>query len=94
MERLTENDRGTFLVTTKSGTQHVWNITDDEVTVQRQPKRGGAHHPSMDNFTSEPYVAEVHTWPEVDFFFLNVIKDGDVPWTRSARIVSIERLAV
>lgn len=94
MERLTENDRGTFLVTTLSGTKHLWVITDEGVTVQRKAKRDAYHHPSMNGFTEQPYRATVNTWPEVGSCFLNIVNDGvgDIPWTRSATVKSIERL--
>lgn len=93
MERLTENDRGTFLVTTQSGTEHVWVITDERVTVQRTPKN--TSHWSMQGFTTRPYTATVETWPEVGSCFLNIVNGGagDAPWTRSSTVKSIERVA-
>lgn len=93
MERLTENDRGTFLVTTKSGTQHTWVITDEGITVERRPSGDG--HWSMSGFPNgrPNTVTRVDMWPEVDGFFLYHMY-GDIPWTRSSRIRSIERLAV
>ena len=91
MERLTENDRGTFVVTTKSGTKHTWVITDDSVTVLRVP--AGDSHWSMRDFRNgvPNIVSKVHMWPEVDGFFLYFLH-GDTPWTRSSRIRSIERV--
>lgn len=98
MERLTENDRGTFLVTTKSGTQHKWEIVDSHgephVSVTRMPKRDGEHHWSMDAFPNgRPVTANtVHAWPEVGGCFLYTMH-GDIPWTRSSTVRSIERLS-
>lgn len=95
MERLTENDRGEFIVTTKSGTTHLWEITDEGVTVTRRPNADSEHHPSMNGFTEQPYRATVHAWPEVGGFFFNIVNGGagDIPCMRSARIVSIEKVA-
>jgi hypothetical protein len=95
MDRLTENDRGTFLVTTRSGTQHVWVITDSGVEVTRKAKRGAEHHWSMRDFPEKPYTATVQIWPEVGVCFQNIINGGhgDIPWTRSSTVQSIERLA-
>lgn len=92
MERLTAEDRGTFIVTTKSGTTHTWVITDERVTVERNPSKDGEHHWSMSGFNNgRPNTAtRVEAWPEVEGFFLYHMH-GDIPWTRSARIVSIER---
>lgn len=96
MERLTENDRGTFLVTTKSGTTHLWEIIDSHgepfVSVTRRPSNPG--HWSMQGFPNgRPVTAtRVDAWPEVGGFFLYHMH-GDIPWTRSSRIVSIERIA-
>lgn len=94
MDRLTENDRGTFLVTTRSGTQHVWTITDERVTVLRNPSRTGNNHWSMGDFPNgRPNIANsVHAWPEVGGCFLYTMS-GDIPWTRSSTVRSIERLA-
>lgn len=91
MERLTETDRGTFLVTTKSGTEHTWVITDEGITVERRPSRDG--HWSMSGFPNgrPNHVTKVSSWPEVDGFFLYHMH-GDIPWTRSSRIRSIERV--
>lgn len=93
MERLTENDRGTFLVTTRSGTQHVWHITDEVITVQRNPSRDGNRHWSMADFPNgrPNTVGRVVYWPEVGGHFLYTLH-GDTPWTRSSTIRSIERL--
>lgn len=94
MDRLTEQDRGIFLVTTYSGTEHVWEITDEKVAVARQPV-GGRHHPSMAGFPTTPYEADVKYWPEVGSCFVNIINGGygDIPCTRSSTVQTIERLA-
>lgn len=96
MDRLTESDRGNFLVTTQ-GSTHLWEITeshgDVHVSVTRNPN--GRGHFSMDGFPNgRPYTATVKTWPEVGGLFLNIVSGGagDIPWTRSSRIKSIERL--
>lgn len=93
MDRLTENDRGTFLVITKSGTRHTWVITDESVTIERNPDPNGEHHWSMSGFANgRPNTAiRVEMWPEVGGFFL-YHTHGDIPWTRSSRIKSIERV--
>lgn len=96
--RLTENDRGTFLVTTRSGTQHKWELIDSHgevhVSVTRMPKRGHESHWSMREFPNGRPVtaAKVVAWPEVGGHFLYTMH-GDMPWTRSSKVVSIERLA-
>lgn len=95
MERLTENDRGKFLVTTKSGTTHLWEIRDNHgephVSVTRKPSGDG--HWSMVGFPNgRPVTAyRVDLWPKVGGFFLYHMH-GDIPWTRSSRVQSIERV--
>lgn len=94
MDRLTENDRGTFLVTTRSGTQHKWVITDEVITVERNPGDSeGGNHWSMFGFPNgrPNYVTKVERWPEVGVTFLYWMH-GDIPWTRSSTVRSIERL--
>lgn len=97
MERLTENDRGTFLVTTLSGSKYKWELRDNHgevhVSVTRTPKRGHEGHWSMEAFPNGRPVTvnAVHAWPEVGGCFLYTMH-GDIPWTRSSTVVSIERL--
>lgn len=92
MDVLTENDRGVFLVTTRSGTEHVWDISDEGVTVERNP--AGTGHWSMELFPNgrPNVVTDVTAWPEVGACFLYHMY-GDIPWTRSSTVRSIERLA-
>lgn len=91
MQRLTENDRGIFVVETQ-GSQHLWEIDDDGVRVTRESSRVNPY--GLDSINGRPYNATVHTWPEVGGCFLNSINGalGDVPWTRSSTIKSIERV--
>lgn len=91
MERLTENDRGTFLVTTQ-GSTHMWEITDKGVKVTRNSGRANVY--GLNRINGTPYDATVEVWPEVGGCFRNVINGGagDIPWTRSSRIESIERV--
>lgn len=93
MERLTAEDRGTFLVTTRSGTEHLWTITDEGVEVERNGHRPNAF--GCDVLNGRPYAATVQAWPEVGLTFMNIINGGrgDVPWTRSSTVVSIERIS-
>ena|SRR6478752_8317070 len=98
MERLTENDRGTYLVTTRSGTQHKWEIVDNHgeafVSVTRMPKRNGSHWSMVGFPNGRPVTAyRVEVWPEVGSCFVYFMH-GDIPWTRSSTVQSIERLAV
>lgn len=91
MDRLTGEDRGVFLVKTQ-GSEHTWTITDDHVTILRESKR---HNPfGMDAMNGRPYYATVKAWPEVGGCFATIINGGagDVPWTRSSTIRSIERV--
>lgn len=90
MNALTENDRGTFVVTTQ-GSTHLWEITDDGVWVTRNP--GAESHWSMRDFPNgrRNRATKVVSWPEVDGMFLYFLH-GDTPWTRSSRIRSIERV--
>lgn len=92
MDKLTAEDRGTFIVTTYSGTTHTWEISDEAVMVTR--KASGPGHWSMQDFTTRPYRATVQTWPVVGGRFHNIVNGGagDVPWTLSSTIVSIERV--
>lgn len=92
MERLTENDRGTFLVQTQ-GSLHRWHITPEGVVrVTRYSSRPNPF--GCDALNGRPYTATVKAWPEVGGVFLNIINGGggDVPWTQSSTIKSIERV--
>lgn len=97
MDRLTEEDRGVFIVRTQ-GSAHIWDIGEHprkgtvHVTVTRYSSRRNPF--GVDALTGRPYTATVQTWPEVGSCFLNTINGGagDIPWTRSSRIASIERL--
>jgi hypothetical protein len=94
MDRLTENDRGTFLVTTRSGTQHTWVLSDEGVTVERNPSPESGHWSMHAFINGRPnHVTRVEAWPEVGSCFLYFMH-GDIPWTRSSTVQSIERLAV
>lgn len=96
MERLTENDRGTFLVKTQ-GSAHVWDIHEvrGEVRVQVTRYSSGRNPFGCDMLTGRPYKATVDVWPSVHGYFTNIVNGGagDVPWTRSSTIRSIERIA-
>lgn len=91
MKRLTETDRGTFLVETQ-GSMHKWEITDESVSVTRFSSR---HNPfGCDALNGTPYLADVRKWPEVGEVFFNVINGagGDVPWTQSSTVKNISRV--
>lgn len=96
MERLTENDRGTFVVKTR-GSAHIWDVQEvrGEVRVQVTRYSSRSNPFGCDALTGRTYNATVKAWPEVGETFTNVINSGagDIPWTRSSRIESIERIA-
>lgn len=89
MERLTENDRGTFLVTTQ-GSIHRWEITDEGVFVTRNPDMRDSKNPfGMDSINGRRNeVISVEMWPAVGVCFMYTMY-GDMSWVRSSRIRSI-----
>jgi len=93
ISEIVPTDRGVFIVKTQSST-HRWTITDESVIVERNPDADREHHWSMDGFPPS-YHATPKAWPVVGECFLNTVNGGagDIPWTRSSTVKSIERVS-